>query len=496
MTSAVYDASNCSALLTTLANSIPESYVAVFNNEHTLEFVSTSSASLSHQQLKKNLGKTLSEALKGYDSGAYEKICEGYHQALGGERFSFDVLHLGESEHHIATPILNAEGGVEKILCIIQNLTEQKRSLDALRENETHLKVASQLAKIGYWELDIASFTFTFNDQFMDILKVAPSHFGGYEVPAQRYAEEFLFEEDRPLMESETQLAIDTDDPHFSRYIEHRFIDGKGDVGYLGVRFIAIKDDDGVTVKTVGANQDITERKLAEEELQTLLQKTTDQNRRLKDFSFMTSHNIRSSVANLVGLSQLLMDEPGNLDYITMLQTTVNKLDNTVKNINTLLNYESVLESEARQNCNLQQAIERFCQLNASWIKKEQIELESRLPADFSVNYVPAYVDSVIYNLLSNAIKYGITARSRKIEIGRVDVQCPAIYVRDFGEGLDLNTYGKKLFKPGCRFHTSSEGQGMGLYMTKNQLESCGGDILVESSPGEGTTFTVYFGSH
>jgi signal transduction histidine kinase len=96
---------------------------------------------------------------------------------------------------------------------------------------------------------------------------------------------------------------------------------------------------------------------------------------------------------------------------------------------------------------------------------------------------------------MSNAIKYGTSEISKVIEVGVVQADSPAIYIRDFGGGIDLRRFGNQMFKPGKRFHANRDGQGLGLYMTKHQIESAGGSITVESEPNKGATFTVYFGS-
>lgn len=499
MTAVVHDLQKNTVLLTALANNFPDSYISVFNRNLVLDFIAGPAMcefGSNHytDPVKSLIGCPLTQVFADYDPSTLATIIDRYRFALRGEPVEFDVTDSGECQHHSVTPIVDQCGAVEQILCFVQNVTEQRRSLYALKESEAHLKVATQLAKIGYWELDIKSLIFTFNDQFLDILKITPDFLGGYCISAQRYADEFLYDEDRSLIQEETQQAINTKDPNFSRYIEHRFIDGNGKSGYLGVRYFVVKDEFGHTVKTIGANQDITERKSAEQALKALLDKTTDQNRRLKDFSFMTSHNIRSSVANLLGLSQMLKDEPANLNYIDMLGATVNELDKTVKNINTLLNFERSLSSDIRVDCNIQSALDRFIELNATWIEKNGVEIISLLPSDMSVSCVPAYIDSIVHNLISNAIKYGVTQTSKRIEVGGNFSDFPAMFVRDFGKGIDLEKHGDKLFKLGRRFHSHNDGQGLGLYMTKHQIESAGGRITVASAPDLGTTFTVYFG--
>lgn len=482
------------SFLDAMAKSLPGADILVLNKQLNIEFCSCDNFYLKVISSAPTTLPTLDQLLSRYSITEASKLRSAYQAALRGEVSATDITVDENWEHHSITPVFDDHGHVVHLLCLVENVTEQRSSLRSLQESEAHLKVATQLAKIGYWELDIDSLMFTFNEQFLQILKTSKEKLGGYQISAQRYAEEFVYQEDMHMIIAETQLAIDTDDPNFSRYVEHRFINGDGEFGYLGVRYTVVKDDHGRTIKTVGANQDITERKRAEEKLKKLLHQSTDQNRRLKDFSFMTSHNIRSSVANLVGLSQMLKDDPGNLDYINMLESTVSDLDKTIGNINALLNFENLLNAQALEDYNVVTAIERFKRLNAKWIEQCSVEIETKVPDSLCVNCAPAYVDSVIHNLLSNAMKYGLSDTAKRIEIGALKSQTPGIYVKDFGQGIDLEKYGKKLFELGRRFHTDGEGQGLGLYMIKHQIESNGGQISVSSSPGQGATFTVIFG--
>jgi signal transduction histidine kinase len=63
----------------------------------------------------------------------------------------------------------------------------------------------------------------------------------------------------------------------------------------------------------------------------------------------------------------------------------------------------------------------------------------------------------------------------------------------DNGLGIDLKRYGNRLFGLYQRFHEHKEGKGLGLYMTHSQITAMGGKIEVESEPGKGTTFKIYF---
>ena len=117
------------------------------------------------------------------------------------------------------------------------------------------------------------------------------------------------------------------------------------------------------------------------------------------------------------------------------------------------------------------------------------------VPADLNLLTVPAYLDSILHNLITNAIKYGTTPYSKKIEVtAKHDHKEIVIIVRDYGLGLDIEKYKDKIFKLGTRFHSNkSDGQGLGLFMTKRQIDVLGGKIEIESELGKGSVFKVYF---
>ena len=110
------------------------------------------------------------------------------------------------------------------------------------------------------------------------------------------------------------------------------------------------------------------------------------------------------------------------------------------------------------------------------------------------VKGVAAYMDSIILNLLSNAIKY---RDSRKKCIIRFSGQEAGRYyeliVSDNGLGIDLIKNRDKIFGLYKTFHGLKDSRGLGLFMTKNQVEAMGGRIMVESEVGKGTTFRVLF---
>jgi PAS domain S-box-containing protein len=141
------------------------------------------------------------------------------------------------------------------------------RSRAALEENQARLSLVMDLTGMAPWEMDIATNTFTFDDRFYALYGTTSAREGGPFMPAQTYAREFVHPEDVWMVADEVRKTLATDAPGYEGQVEHRIIRRDGQLRHIVVRFRLIRDEAGRPVKTIGANQDITERKQAEEAL-------------------------------------------------------------------------------------------------------------------------------------------------------------------------------------------------------------------------------------
>lgn len=235
-------------------------------------------------------------------------------------------------------------------------------------------------------------------------------------------------------------------------------------------------------------------RTSSEKELRKLFNKTIEQNQRLKDFSYITSHNFRSSVANLLGLITIIEDDRGNDEFFEMLKDTALKLNLAIDSINDLLNFEKDIASLEKADCNLFEIISDVIILNKKTAREKGISFDVNVPKDLTIKALPAYLQSILHNLITNAMKYGVTSAQRNIYISAEKTkEVVLLSVADDGVGIDLERYGEKLFQLGSRFHAGMDsGHGMGLYITKQQIEAIGGRVEVESEINKGTKFKVY----
>jgi PAS domain S-box-containing protein len=165
-------------------------------------------------------------------------------------------------------PLRNEDGNIMGILGTYEDITQLKKAEDDLLKSQAQLSNAMNIARLGYWEYDVATDLFAFDDHFYSIFRTTAGNVGGYSISSARYTELFVHPEDQHMVGEEIRKALETRDPDYSRQVEHRIIFAGGETGYIAVRFFIIKDDQGRTVKTFGANQDITDRKRTEKALE------------------------------------------------------------------------------------------------------------------------------------------------------------------------------------------------------------------------------------
>jgi PAS domain S-box-containing protein len=149
-----------------------------------------------------------------------------------------------------------------------QDITATKLAELAVRRSEAELSQALQIAKLAYWEYDVEKDLFLFNDQFYAIFHTTAEQEGGYQLSSAQYAGKFVYPDDLSMVGSEIERALNSTDRHYSRDLVHRIQYADGGVGYISVNINIDRDEQGHILRYYGANQDITESKLAEVEMQ------------------------------------------------------------------------------------------------------------------------------------------------------------------------------------------------------------------------------------
>lgn len=245
-----------------------------------------------------------------------------------------------------------------------------------------------------------------------------------------------------------------------------------------------------------GVFQDIDDIKIKELSLQKTAEIISSQNKRLFNFAHIVSHNLRSHTSNLSLIMDLMeetTDETEKMELIASIKDVSESLNSTIEHLNDVVTIQTKTDQN-KVNVNFQDALDLVLKSIISLIIKNDVTIHSDFNQVKSINYIPAYLESILLNLITNGIKYSQEDRTAIIAIrSYIENNKTILEISDNGMGIDLEKYGNKLFGMYKTFHRNSDAVGIGLFITKNQIESLNGEIFVESIVGHGTTFKIQF---
>ena len=272
-----------------------------------------------------------------------------------------------------------------------------------------------------------------------------------------------------------------------------------GDDFWVHLAITPVADSNGHFTHWVAIQRDITERKRQEQDRELLINELTNTNKDLRQFSYITSHNLRAPLSNLIGILNLLENSEIQDKQIASLMSgfkiSTHQLNDTINDLirilvikdNPSIFQERLLFSEVLEKVMFQ-------------LQFKMDEISPLLHIDFSkadtVMFNRTYLESVLLNLFSNALKYRSPNRLLSIRIStEISASGLVLYFNDNGLGLDLERLKGRMFGLYQRFHNHPDSKGMGLYLVKSQLEALGAKMEVESTVDIGTTFKITFKS-
>ncbi len=261
------------------------------------------------------------------------------------------------------------------------------------------------------------------------------------------------------------------------------------------VRCIGKARKRGKKIESVfGSVQDIS--KVAKERLK-LQQLTNDLSRQklqMEQFNQIVSHNLRSPIAN-IGLLLNYYESSGDKEereqYIKYLKQSSDGLHQMLED---LVDAVKILNTKkiSTKKVNIATLFNKVVKLLSTDIATKKANITLNNDGWNEVDYAPIYLESILMNLISNSIKYSKEDEAPKIEVStKKEGKRFLLIVSDNGIGIDLKKHGQIIFKLHKSINKSNAGKGLGLFMTKQQVEAMGGVISVDSELGQGTTFTI-----
>jgi len=256
------------------------------------------------------------------------------------------------------------------------------------------------------------------------------------------------------------------------------------------------RDEQGVATRLTGIHLDIDVIKKKETELIHISQELLRNNNDLRQFSYVISHNMRAPVASIAGLLHVIdedMRKADKRDVIGKIDICTQILMNTMEDLNNILNSKSATGKSGDSIL-----VHQRVMVLGEMFREQLDSINARLDIDQQNEnriWFPLEVfDGIVMNLISNAIKFRNPVHTLRMKIFvQEEEHFVRLLVTDNGMGIDMSRFGDKLFGLYQRFHPQTAGKGIGLYISKTQMESLGGKIEIESVPGKGTTFSVLF---
>jgi PAS domain S-box-containing protein len=246
-----------------------------------------------------------------------------------------------------------------------------------------------------------------------------------------------------------------------------------------------MKNEDGQITKWFGSSIDIDEYKKAIE-----LQKRIAQ---FEDFNRIVAHNLRGPAGSIQMILAMMAESDSDTEkseLFVMLNQSSTALNET---LNDLMNVLEVRNNNTLpyDNCDLTEIVAGVEAMLTGQIISKNATIHTTFEAP-TLKFPKIYLESIFYNMISNSLKYSKAGIPPEIRItSRYANDKVMLTFNDNGLGIDLIMHGNSMFKLNKIFHRGFDSKGVGLFMSKTQIEAFGGSISVESAPNIGTTFTI-----
>jgi PAS domain S-box-containing protein len=456
---------------------------------------------------------TTPQAMKGsgwtsvHDPKALLAVLEDWKNAIaGGKPFEMDFpLRAADGVFHPfltrVMPVRDQSGKVVRWFGTNTDITAQRMTEDALRENQERLQLAQQVARIGTFEWNLKTGV---NQRTPELEAMYGLPSGGLAASRNIWMD-LVSPQDRDLAGQYLREAMET-----GRFeAEWRVIWPDGTTHWLSGRALVSKDDAQQPQRVSGAIADVTDRKQAEldvlrinSELEERVRQRTIQleaaNRELEAFAYSVSHDLRAPLRGIDGWSLALLEDYGarmddaGRQYLNRVRSETQRMGHLIDD---MLQLSRVNRGEMKADpvdlASLATGI-------AAKLRDAQPErsMEFMIEPHLVASGDGRLLDIALTNLLSNAAKFTGTREKAVIEFGRLEKEGEmAFYVRDNGVGFDMAHTGN-LFGAFQRLHKASEfpGTGIGLATVQRVVRRHGGRVWAEARLDRGATFWFTLG--
>jgi PAS domain S-box-containing protein len=395
-----------------------------------------------------------------------------------------------------ASPLRDDSGAITAGVVLVRDITERKRSDDALKESERQMKEVQRIANLGSWQLDYATNRLVWSDETYRILGLEPQ-----QIPASyKTFLEIVHPEDREQLEARYSESVKDGSDVYEH--EHRIVRNPGgEIRHIHQKCEHIKDDTGQVIRSYGMFHDITLRKEAEERIRVLNSDLSARaaelemvNKDLEAFSYTVSHDLRGPLTNINSYCQAIFEFCGDkldVQCVGFMRSVFKEVERMDQLITSLLNLSRFTHIKLVPGSVDLSEMARTIAAELQ-IREPERRVRFDIVEGIAVPGDGKLLRMVLMNLLSNAWKFSAKKRDSVISFGVTESQGRQIYfVSDNGIGFDMSEC-EKIFAVFQRLHRREEFDGFGIGLTTVQkiIQRHNGRIWAEGEPGKGATFS------
>lgn len=396
------------------------------------------------------------------------------------------------------SPIRDLTGRIVGVSKVGRDITARRQAEKALHEKQRLLDRMSRLAKVGGWGFDVESMTGTWTAEIARIHDLEPD---GLIRVADSIS--FFSDADRPVIAAAVARAIENAEAYD---LELELISAKNVLKWVRTQGEPVVEN-GAVVRVEGALQDITDRRLAENEIRHLnasLERRVEErtaeltaaNHELDTFAYAVSHDLRAPLRAMSGFSQALEEDYGEVltgearDFLHQISQASRKMGELIDG---LLSLSRCTRGELQRQ---PVAISALAESIAQELQRAEPERACtwQIEPDLVVWGEPRMIEVALRNLLGNAWKYTGKTPSARIDVHGVRQEGRhGIEISDNGAGFDT-AHAARLFQPFQRLHRQDEfpGIGIGLATVQRVIHRHGGEIQAEAQPDKGARFRFF----
>jgi PAS domain S-box-containing protein len=404
---------------------------------------------------------------------------------------TFRVVWPDGSVHHMASrgkPIFSADGKPVRMTGVTMDVTESQKAEQALRESEERFRTMANAAPVLIWTSGMDKDFDYFNRSWLDFTgRTFDQELGHGWLQG-------VHPEDIEHVRRTFSASIDCRIPFEMQFRLRR---ADGEYRWMLNHGVPRFTPDGAFQGYIGSCIDITERRLAQAELERRVNERTaelaEANRELESFTYSVSHDLRAPLRHVHGYAEILRDDYAQTlpeDAQAVVKRIVIGTENMSRLVDDLLRLARIGRQElALRPTNLNLLVQEVLDELKSETAQRNIDWKIQTLPEVSAD--PGLMKIVFTNLISNAVKYSRNRDRAVIEIGsRDEAGAPVFFIRDNGVGFNMK-YADKLFGVFQRLHKQEqfEGTGVGLAIVDRIIRKHRGRIWAESEPDKGSTF-------